>query len=87
MQSSNEYIKGYLMTTILVSRIAMMKTMKMTIENWILDGNKCSICFAFSNLHFNINGLYGHLTLLFAVSYPRGVGIGTRIHNWWSLGI
>jgi hypothetical protein len=27
------------------------------------------------------------LTLLFAVSYPRGVGIGTRIHNWWSLGI
>jgi hypothetical protein len=37
--------------------------------------------FSFSNLHFNLDGLYGHLTLLFAISYPRGVGIGARIHN------
>jgi len=35
------------MTTILVGRKAMMKTMKMTIDNQILDGNKCSIFFFF----------------------------------------
>lgn len=50
------------MTTILVSRRAMMKTMKMTIDNHIIDGNKCSIFYFFSNLHFNLDGLYDHLT-------------------------
>jgi len=37
--------------------------------------------FSFSNLHFNLNGLYVNLTLFFVVLYPRGVGIGDIIHN------